>query len=59
MSRLKIEHPPNPMRQLGDVAGFVARVVSGSSNEDNDGVAPRAVFAELKGKASPRFYYLT
>lgn len=53
MSRLKFEHPPNQMKQLGDVAGLVARVVSGSSNEDDDGVARRAVFAELTGKASP------
>ncbi|CAM9856752.1 unnamed protein product, partial [Ectocarpus sp. 8 AP-2014] len=54
MSRLKFEHPPNQMKQLGDVAGLVARVVRGSSNEDDDaGVARRAVFAELTGKASP------
>ncbi|CAM9430536.1 unnamed protein product [Ectocarpus sp. 13 AM-2016] len=53
MSRLKFEHPPNQMKQLGDVAGLVARVVSGSSDEGDGGVAHRAVFAELTGKASP------
>ncbi|CAM9112952.1 unnamed protein product [Ectocarpus sp. 12 AP-2014] len=48
MSRLKFEHPPNQMKQLGDVAGLVARVVSGGSNEGDGGVAHRAVFAEVK-----------
>ncbi|CAM9133217.1 unnamed protein product, partial [Ectocarpus sp. 4 AP-2014] len=51
MSRLKFEHPPNQMKQLGCVAGLVARVVSGSSNVYAGGVAHRAVFAELTGKA--------